>query len=415
LTRTNNIQKCKNCGKTLPENAAFCPKCGQKTSSSKTRIKDLLSDFFNNFFNLDIKLFHTLKALFYPGRLTKYYFDGKIKSFLSPWKLFLISILLMILVLGINRKISAITYENKIDKNPTESIFYNTSTSRSIKKEKEIEQDSAKKAILDSLRSIFPESIFNNFLDTNKLFENKTHYNSQFKKPEIKEIEQLKRLYFIYDSLIEVVDTLTSKILTKNKEKLTSDIKNTFIDSVTFFNGIKISKYDLKNLSYKQIKKKYFINENDKGYFNKTVDNLMFKINKNEFNSNTFIRFLISNLNWFIIILLPFAALIFKILYIRRKRYFVEHLVFNLHTHSAILLMIIIYTIIQWLKIEVLNNILEIVIILLPAIYIILAMKTYYNQSWFKTLIKFFVFSFLYMLILSFATIIYFVIAFVSI
>ncbi|HEB62138.1 MAG TPA: DUF3667 domain-containing protein, partial [Bacteroidetes bacterium] len=106
MTDTNNIQKCRNCGTELPEGALFCPKCGQSTKSRKINLIDFIKDFFDNFLVLDFKFFRTLKALLIPGKLTSDYFSGKIKRYSSPWRLFFISIIIMLIVLGFDMKMN---------------------------------------------------------------------------------------------------------------------------------------------------------------------------------------------------------------------------------------------------------------------------------------------------------------------
>jgi hypothetical protein len=87
--------------------------------------------------------------------------------------------------------------------------------------------------------------------------------------------------------------------------------------------------------------------------------------------------------------LLPLVALILKLLYIRRHRYFTGHLIFAVHLHSFIFLLLVLV-----------NLILLAVLILF---YLFIAMKKVYVQKNFKTFLKFF--SFLMLYIFAFAMI----------
>ncbi len=87
-------------------------------------------------------------------------------------------------------------------------------------------------------------------------------------------------------------------------------------------------------------------------------------------------------------LLMPIFALLLKLLYIRRKRQYMEHLVFALHSHSHAFLMFVLVLagglthwawLQPWLKWP---------LIAIP-IYFFLAMKRYYGQSWGKTLAKY--------------------------
>lgn len=94
-------------------------------------------------------------------------------------------------------------------------------------------------------------------------------------------------------------------------------------------------------------------------------------------------------------VLLPLFALLLKLIYIRRRHNYVRHLVFSIHIHSFIyLLMTIIVAMymsinanLEWLT--------SIAVFLIPA-YIIVAMKKFYGQSVGKVIFKFLVVSFLY-------------------
>jgi len=81
---------CKNCNQTLEEKSNYCPLCGQK-NISKLNIKFVLGEFFQTMFNVDSKLFITLKYLvFKPGFLTKEYISGKRVSYLPPIRIYLV-------------------------------------------------------------------------------------------------------------------------------------------------------------------------------------------------------------------------------------------------------------------------------------------------------------------------------------
>ena len=79
---------CYNCGTSL--HGPYCHKCGQKLFSGiKRSIGDLVFNMLENIFALDSKIFLTLKyLLFYPGKLTKEYINGRIISYVYPAKLF---------------------------------------------------------------------------------------------------------------------------------------------------------------------------------------------------------------------------------------------------------------------------------------------------------------------------------------
>ncbi len=80
-------------------------------------------------------------------------------------------------------------------------------------------------------------------------------------------------------------------------------------------------------------------------------------------------------------ILLPVAALQLKVLYWRRKKLYIEHLIFSLHVHAFIFSLLILtvildYKLVMW------------AVIIASLLYLYLALKNYYQQSHPKTISK---------------------------
>ena len=84
--------RCLNCGTELKGDENFCPNCGQKNDKRRANIKLFLAEFINNFISLDSRLFHTTKLLFFkPDVVPDAYIKGKRKTFISPFRLLIIS------------------------------------------------------------------------------------------------------------------------------------------------------------------------------------------------------------------------------------------------------------------------------------------------------------------------------------
>ena len=98
-------------------------------------------------------------------------------------------------------------------------------------------------------------------------------------------------------------------------------------------------------------------------------------------------------------ILLPIFALILKLLYIRRRRYYAEHFVFLLHTHSFIFVMFSVLLILR--EVHWLNGWLVLGLLGWTVVYVYLAMKRVYAQGWLKTFAKYWILGWMYFWILS--------------
>ena len=108
---------------------------------------------------------------------------------------------------------------------------------------------------------------------------------------------------------------------------------------------------------------------------------------------------IISVLSITIFLFLPVFALFLKILYIRRKYTYMEHLVFVFYTQTVFFLLLMLFVLIEFF-VKDKSGSMGSISVLLFAIYLLIAMKKFYNQGWFKTFFKFLLAN-LFFLILS--------------
>ena len=117
--------------------------------------------------------------------------------------------------------------------------------------------------------------------------------------------------------------------------------------------------------------------------------------------------YIIGRIAWYFFLLIPMLALMLKLLYIRRKKYYVEHLVFTLHGHAIYLIaMSIIFFIERFEEVDNNNvsfNFVQMTFLFVPVVYLYLRMKAFYGQSRWKTWIKFFTYLFFYSMVAVFA------------
>ena len=94
-----------------------------------------------------------------------------------------------------------------------------------------------------------------------------------------------------------------------------------------------------------------------------------------------FVKEMIDQIPKILFIMMPAFALIMKFLYIRRKKYYIEHLIFALHFHTLVffyLLFAILFS--KWYIITG--------AILIILIHLFMSLKAVYEQHWLKTLVK---------------------------
>ena len=83
------MSTCANCSASLPEDAQFCPACGQGTHDVRRPLYNLGREVMDDYLGINGKLWRTLGALAIPGRLTRAYLGGQRVRYVRPLRLYL--------------------------------------------------------------------------------------------------------------------------------------------------------------------------------------------------------------------------------------------------------------------------------------------------------------------------------------
>jgi len=321
---------CRNCEKAIKEEVQFCPNCGQKNTDGKVRLFTYVTELFNLVFNIEGKLFTTLRDIFIPGKLTKEYFKGKRIRYFHPLRLFIVLAVLLLALVTISLDYEDLQQTNTITEATTIDI---------------VQQ-------IDS---------FNLRNYKNELYDSIAYCS----------IENFK--YNILGDYDDVPDS---------SDKISINIGD---------NAINMKTTDILRYSTEEL-----IEKNDiKGFWPQLLFKQGIKLLN---NTNTFGQYLISNSVWLILLMMPFLALILKLFYVRHSKYYVEHLVFSLHTHSFVFL---VFTLMGLLSYFLDTDGFIGILLLITAIYLCMALRAYYLQSWKLTLVKFFSITFFYSILAS--------------
>ncbi len=338
MEEIKNTPLCLNCSAPKDKDSSiFCAFCGQKHGTGKVSLKEIFGELVSNVFNLDSKTIRTAAALFLPGTLTQEYFQGKHKSYSHPIRMFFVSAIFFF---------AAVTFSlgdvvgggNKLTK----------TVDRYLEKSKNI-------TLLDSLK-----------VEVAKDFSDSTAHQAM-------------------DSLIAKVGD-SYEIASFDTSNFDISGFEIIRDSI-FANNQYIRPDDLRDLSADDLVEKYW---KDAKFTKKIMVRQTIKMIK---GNSSLIGFMLGKVPIMLLFMMPFLALFLKALYFRRNRFFVEHLFFSFHLHAFVFF---------------LGTFLILASTYLPAgltlfiglsifVYLFVAMKKVYGQSFFKTLIK-------YLLLLIFYT-----------
>ena len=328
--------ECTNCGHPLDMSDRFCPNCSQANSTKKLSIKDFFDEFFASLVSYDSKLLKTLSALLLkPGKITRDYIDGKRVSYTNPFRFLLSLSIIYFLMLNFNLS-SGLSKADKYGSDKKGSFFKEDGTlnfGENLMKLDSIGTTTVQLQ-LDSLgiaKSIAEQ-------DAIILADPKKYLNN--------------------------LDTIS--------------LVPRFGAKRAFFNTLLKSN---ENVGFEELTKKYDLNPTRmNGYaFNAANSYLRFKQ-----RPGTFAVSLISKLPFLIFFFLPIFALFIWLAYIRKKYNYTDHLVFGFHIQSLLFILLIVSLLID----SIFDVFSGWVFVLVFMVYLYKAMRKFYQQGRFKTIVK---------------------------
>ena len=347
---------CANCGIEL--NGKFCHQCGQSSRSVIKFFGEVIKELLDDVIGYDSRLQHSIiPLLFQPGKLSAEYIQGRRFYYVRPFRLYLFTSILFIIALQFTT--------SGVDFLP-----------------EEIQQSTTEAA---------PTTLPTN---QNKDLNNNAPLTAQ------------TNLDNITQSYIDASMQKTANIAQANKE--TNDKKKVGPYFHVNENGLTINPNKPPSSSK---------------FINISTDNLKLKQIMNEINAKAeswkkdpspLLNEFFNLFPYMMFIILPVFAIFSKIFYLFSKRYYVEHLIFSLHNHSFIYLVMIVEISLEalqsWTKTatftgaSVLYEMMDwinLLIILWIIAYIFIATKRFYQQGWVMTISKTFALGIIYLLLSS--------------
>lgn len=333
---------CLNCGTKVI--GKYCHNCGQQNTEPEESIWHLISHFFNDITHFDGKFFSSLKdVIFRPGFLSKEYMKGRRATYLNPVRMYIFTSFIFFLVF-----FSVYHIPKNIFKNAVITLQGKTI------------------AQIDSL----PPNDFNDF--TKLLNGGVPMSRNQFEKY----ADSVKR-----NGGIHFLSSGKGIENYKSRKEYDSAIATGKVNDSWF----------RRMLTYKSIEINTKYRNNEGAFLSEFVSSLM-----HHFPQILFVS-------------LPFVALFLKLLYIRHKKfYYVSHAIFTIHLYIFIFIILLLgigleqlNNLIKWRAIDVSISLLALLILF----YLYKAMRNFYEQKRFKTIVKYILLlvSFLFLIMLLFS------------
>jgi len=330
--------ECLNCKHPLDMSDKYCPHCSQANSTKKLSLKDFFDEFFSNVLSYDSKLLKTLGALLLrPGRITQDYIEGKRASYTNPFRFLLSLSIVYFLLMGLSGDFDQIdkfadTTGNEILNFEAEDVIQNLGA----------EEKKEAKGILNTLDSLKIGKFISN--------QERKKDSMTLANPK-KELEALSDKGFIERYFGK------QKIFTLLIEK----------DTIYVFDDL-VEKHNIENSREHRMS------------FSGAKSLIKAKRQPGEYISS-----LISKLPFTTFFFLPVFAIFIWLIYIRKKYTYTDHLIFSFHNQSLLFILLIISYLI--------DNVFGIssggLFFLIFGFYLYKAMRNYYKQGRFKTIVKY--------------------------
>ncbi len=324
---------CLNCGTIVA--GKYCQTCGQENVLPKETFWHMVTHFFYDITHFDSNFFSSVRHLiFRPGFLSKEYMAGKRARYLHPIRMYVFSSAMFFLLFFSVFKINTPGSNGNMPLSPDERRLY-------IKElQEELQKDTGNTRIKTSL--MLAKDTSQSLTNRDKLRIGKSQFNISLANADYESIEE-----------------------------------------------------------YEAAQKALPESERD-GWFARRLAKKEIEINIKYRDdpaaaSEKFAKSILHQLPYMLFVSLPLFALILKLVYIRRKQfYYADHGVFTIHLYifTFILLMAVfglakLDDLTEWRIWGLLMGLLFIGLF----IYLLLAMKRFYGQRWWKTIIKFLIVS----------------------
>lgn len=321
-----NIQRadhCLNCETKL--NSAhdnYCPNCGQLNNLKKETAFGLVRELIEEFLHLDSKVTRSLiPLLIKPGFLTNSYLEGKRARYFHPVRMFLTVTIIMFLVQGI--------FKDKSDEPKPKNT----------------------KELIDAINS-------------------DEELNDTLKAIAISKLETEKRTFKIGDEKIRIGSVVDSL---KKYDSL--DNANLNLQ----FNSEEIDLEKVKELTDMGVKDPSIILDSlhmSNTFFYRFLVGQIVK--GNGASLEEIIEYYKHKLPWIIFSLMPVFAFVLFLVYVRRKIYFSDHLIYAFHLHTAVFVIFSIVAIVNWFSIDWLSKLL---VFYIPVYYFVSLKKQQKQQQ----------------------------------
>ena len=369
------LTHCENCGTEL--RGHYCSNCGQAAIDYRRSFRHVIVDVLDSFLNWDSKFVRTIGLLLWkPGWLTNQFVDGRRVRFLHPLRLYL----LVSIVFFLSAKLIPVSDSQTVkpeDLPPEARARY--------------EEKMAKVRAMQKDGSVFT-------------------FSTDDKEPDVPAVPP-PDAKLPADPTQPAAPEPPAPPGTVPNEAAVPNPTATLSESEALIDEIK---HEVATGKKKTPEKKkdgphvtFGNKDGPKTPFEAWLEQrIKDRIGEGGTKTKLFIETLKSNLSTMMLFCVPLFAFILKILYVRQKRYYIEHLVYALNIHAFFYLAVLLVVLVslglhRWIP-GIPQVLLTLLLCLLVSAQVFVSIRRVYRQGWFMTMFKFAFGGLIYLFVLAF-------------
>ncbi|MGI9086463.1 MAG: DUF3667 domain-containing protein [Chthoniobacterales bacterium] len=376
------LTHCENCG--APLSGQYCAACGQHAIDYRRSLFHIVVDAADSFFNWDTKFFKTIGILLWkPWRLTNDFNAGRRARYVHPLRLYLLASITFFLVLR------AVNFQGSgpIELTAEDRAGFATSLEKLSGPDSPLAPE--ERARVDVLRTKLATG--DGQLTKAERGEIKAAFAEVMKSTIKKSWSKEDRANF--RKTINNLPTQPTPVAESASPSPTPVVEN---------GGVSPSPGEKEKLHFK-----WGGGDQATTPFETWMEGrIKEKVGEDGTKVTLFLETLRQNIPTMMLCCIPLFALILKILYLGKRRYYIEHLVYALHIHSFIFLgvgLLVALVMLANRTAPTLGGLLIASFSIALTVQIFLSIRRVYAQGWFFTLVKFCLGGVAYLVVLSLA------------
>lgn len=322
---------CLNCGHPLELSHRYCPNCAQLNSIKSLTFRDFIEEFLGSIIDYDSRLFRTIRAmLFRPGQISLDYINGKRVTYTNPFR-FLLSLAIIYFLL------------QQLMGNFRDLDRFALDKSAKIKSEQSVNGDSIN--LISNVRAKKGRNPIKLMLNANATNQ---------------------------DSLLLVNPK-------KSIEAISGGLLHRFFSKTSAFVKL-IQEHELTQ--YEEVMDRFNLQDNKEDRFCFESAQSVWRLTQ---EPGSFINVLLSRLPLVVFFFIPLFSIFPWLMFIRKKYTYTDNLVFGFHIQSLFFILLLLGLIAEGLSDINFTGI----AVTIFSVYLFAAMKRFYKQGTFKTIVKY--------------------------